>query len=142
MIKRIGILITALLAVMMMLSLSACGQQADEESYEGVLVNAQNNAIVVRGGSDVQRFFTTDQTEYLYEGGKDMCVGDELVVSYHREGSKSVASSILVREHASKTLTLEGEVTDLDDYSVTVNAKSSCMMTGSRSKEICRKVTG
>ena len=123
--KRVGIMIAALMAAVMVFSITGCGQQSDEDTFEGSLVNAQNNVLVVRDNTAyVRQFYTNDKTVFSYENGTALKPGDSLLISYHQEGSKYVASSVSVAEAQEETLVLQGEVTDLTPATMTVNANS------------------
>ena len=123
--KRLGIVIAVLMGLMMIFSITGCGQQGDDETFEGSLVNARSNVLVVRDSTAyVRQFYTNDKTVFSYESGSSMKVGDSLQISYHQEGSKYIATEVAVLDPKEDTLTLVGEVTELTGSTLTVNANS------------------
>ena len=123
--KRLGIILAVLMGVTMLFSITGCGQQGDEETFEGSLVNARSNVLVVRDSSAyVRQFYTDNKTVFSFEEGNSMKPGDSLQISYHQEGSKYVASQVSVLKAKEDTLTLQGEVTELTAYTLTVNSNS------------------
>ena len=56
---RLGIMIAVLMGLTMLFSITGCGQQGDDETFEGSLVSARSNVLIVRDSTAyVRQFFT------------------------------------------------------------------------------------
>ena len=124
--KRYLKLMLAVMAVaLMMLPLSSCAQKAEAADFNGTLSNAMDNEIVVKSEDGTLILFTTDDdTTYNTGGEGHFSIDDKIYVKYHEKGKKKVAEEVILREHAHKSLTFGGRVSDLKDDSITVTGKS------------------
>ena len=110
---------------LMMLPLSSCAQKAEAADFNGTLSNAMDNEIVVKSEDGTLTLFTTDDdTTYNTGGEGHFSIDDKIYVKYHEKGKKKVAEEVILREHAHKSLTFGGRVSDLKDDSITVTGKS------------------
>ena len=106
------------------LGLSGCGSTAQEDSFEGELVDAQNSRIVVKNVEETMLFATSPATVYDLNGDTGLCVGDELTVEYHKEKDMYVADTVHVKEHEEESQVFGGIVEELENHYLTVRGDS------------------
>lgn len=123
--------VVAVLAVMAMVAaLCACSKAAASEPFEGELIDAQNDRLVVRSADETMLFATTDATVYDLQDQEILCVGDKVSVNYHKGEEMFVADTVTLTEHEADTLVFGGEVTELESDYVTVQSESLAVVFG------------
>ena len=122
--KRIKLVISAALVLVMMLVLSACGGKTETGVATGTLKEATQDAIVLSTDDGLQEFKTSDTTVYDLGGMDELNLDDVVDIDYHASGDTKTADKVILREHIQKDLTFNGQVTDITDKSITVTGKS------------------
>ena len=126
---KTNLLIAALISVLLIFGMAACGSSETEtantgESFTGSLVDAQGDRIVVRGDTETMLFKTADQTVYDFGEGEQLALGDTVQVGYHETNGTFMADDVTVMEHSQQLLVFGGQIGKVTDDSVTVGSGS------------------
>ena len=121
--RKLKLLVMSLAAFALVVLFAGCGG-SDSGEFTGELTDAANQTLVVQGDDETMEFATTDETTYDYTNDDDLTVGDILTVAYHKDGDAYIADAVTVDEHKTQELTFDGEVSDLNDETVTVSSES------------------
>ncbi len=124
--RQINTFIAVVMALVMILSMSGCGVYKTEadEVFSGVMVDAQNERIVVRGDSETMLFATTEGTEYDLLEESELCIGDTIEVDFHKGDDMYIADSVRLITHENHPAVFGGEVTELKKTYLTVQSES------------------
>lgn len=114
------LLVLSAFVLAMMIPLAGCS--SDSGTIEGTLVGATNETIVVDTGSGVEEFTTIEETVYNLGDETEITAGDKLSVDYHKDGDSMVADTVTVLEAVKHELTMEGELSDLEDDTFVVSS--------------------
>ena len=127
-------IVAVMMVLVMVIGLVSCGgskketekaeETADADTFQGELVDAQSDRIVVKGADETMLFHTSDETEYDFTDESSLTVGDELKVGYYKDNGMFYAKSVMIVEHDEEKLVFGGEVTELGETFVTVQSES------------------
>lgn len=120
--KRISTILAGVFLCGMMALFFGCGSTTG--SFEGELISAGQNTLVVKGESDTEIFTTTNKTEYDLGDEDEITAGDTILVDYEEKGDDKIASSVTIIEAVDHSLTMEGELSDLNDTDFVVSTDS------------------
>ena len=124
------------LVLMMALVLGACKAKEKEEpassktpvydtnEYEGALLTAYKQAVVISGEQGDMEFVTNDETLYKTGDMDQMFLDDIVSVRYHMDGDKRLADEIDLVEHMETPLEFAGELVDSGNDFITLVDKS------------------
>lgn len=138
--KRFRKSLSIALAMAMALTLGACGAKRQEEAsgtqvevsdtkvaadvetsvYEGTLLTAHDQHVVIAGEEGDIEFVTNDST--LYKAGEEgqMYLDDIVSVTYHVKGDVKYADEIELVEHMEEALEYAGVLVDSNDDHITL----------------------
>ena len=132
--KMSKLLFAGILSIILIFGIVACGSSDSEssdssstsaaESFEGTLVDAQGDRIVVRGDTETMLFKTAEQTVYNYGEGDQLSLGDTVQVGYHEMSGTLLADDVTVTQHSKQLLVFGGQISKLTEDSVTVGSGS------------------
>lgn len=128
--------LSVVLVLMMALVLGACKAKEKEEpasnktpvydtnEYEGTLLTAYKQAVVISGEQGDMEFVTNDETLYKTGDMDQMYLDDIVSVRYHMDGDTRLADEIDLVEHMETALEFAGELVDFGDDFITLVDKS------------------
>ena len=137
--KKLSLVVPLILALATVLALGACGgaqpQKADDGkaktettqakvetgTYEGTLLTAYKNQMVLSGKDGDMEFQTDKKTVYKMGDVDAMYLDDKLSVKYHVDGKVKYVDEVSVVEHQEPALEFAGELVHFDDDSVTLS---------------------
>ena len=120
--KSILFILTATVLSLTMVVLFGCGKSEGE--FEGKLINANSETVVVKADGDIEIFSTTEETVYELGDETELTAGDTVIVAYHEKGKQKLADTVTLVEAVDHTLTMEGELTDLNPTDFVLSSDS------------------
>lgn len=117
------LLLLSVFLIAMLIPLFGCGSSS-EETFDGALISVTDDTLIVGGDSEKKLFSTTDETAFDLGQETELTEGDQVSVAYHSEGENLIADSVAVTQAVQKNLTMNGELSDLNDTDFTVSSDS------------------
>ena len=139
--KQLGAVFALALALAMAAALGACAstdnsnssasgspaaqeQSLDTGVYEGTLVMASQNELVVSGSQGDTQFTTSKDTIYDLGDLDEIFLDDIVSVKFHSDGNGKQADEITLVEHMDTALPFAGTLIDWDDDTLTLSNNS------------------
>ena len=109
--------------IAMMIPFFGCSS-TDEGTFDGEVISVTQDQLVVKGDAEEKTFSTSEETAFDLGEESELTMGDMVSVAYHSDGDSLVADSVAITKAVEPQLTMDGEVTDLNDTELTVSSDS------------------
>ena len=119
---KMKLILTGVFLIVMMITLFGCSNE--EGTFDGKLISAERDTLVLKGDTGIEAFTTTNKTEYDLAGQKEITKGDSLQIEYHKKGDQKLADRVTITEAVDHSLTMEGELSDLNERDFVLSSDS------------------